>query len=170
MARSVPAKAWGETREAYTTRLKKICDEINGTLDVAEVFWSELPSSSIGRGVVCQSESRDPEGIRWGSPWDPGPQMGIRVKSTPFVAGDPPDELCPYIILIRKKKFRRVLRNCSAACFQTGSQNSFTQLLCSLLPDRLPKQLGCKGGVLEFYRAVRQPMFPNKLGCKGPRR
>ena len=32
--RSLPAKAWEETREAYTARLKKVCDDINSTLDV----------------------------------------------------------------------------------------------------------------------------------------
>lgn len=42
LARSVPAKAWEETREAYTTRLKKICDEINGTLDVEGLCRSFL--------------------------------------------------------------------------------------------------------------------------------
>ena len=30
----MPAKAWEETREAYTARLKKVCDDINSTLDV----------------------------------------------------------------------------------------------------------------------------------------
>ena len=34
LARTLPAKAWEETREAYATRLKNICDEIKSTLDV----------------------------------------------------------------------------------------------------------------------------------------
>ena len=34
LARSVPAKAWEETREQYTARLKEVCREINDNLDV----------------------------------------------------------------------------------------------------------------------------------------
>ena len=34
LARSVPAKPWEESREAYTARLKRVCEEINSTLDV----------------------------------------------------------------------------------------------------------------------------------------
>ena len=44
LARSVPAKAWEETREAYATRLKRICDEINDTLDVEGLCRSFLHS------------------------------------------------------------------------------------------------------------------------------
>ena len=34
LARSVPAKPWEESREAYTARLKRVCEDINSTLDV----------------------------------------------------------------------------------------------------------------------------------------
>ena len=43
LARSVPAKAWEETREQYTARLKSICREINETLDV-EGLCRALPA------------------------------------------------------------------------------------------------------------------------------
>ena len=34
LARTVPAQAWAETRQEYTSRLKACCDEINADLDV----------------------------------------------------------------------------------------------------------------------------------------
>ena len=34
LAKSVPAKAWEESRDAYATRLKRIVDEINKCHDV----------------------------------------------------------------------------------------------------------------------------------------
>ena len=33
-ARTVPAKAWEETREQYNTRLKNVCEDVNSTCDV----------------------------------------------------------------------------------------------------------------------------------------
>ena len=34
LARSVPPSPWEESREAYGARLKRVCEEINATLDV----------------------------------------------------------------------------------------------------------------------------------------
>ena len=42
LARSVPAKAWEETREQFTTRLKAVCRDINESLDV-EGLCRKLP-------------------------------------------------------------------------------------------------------------------------------
>ena len=42
LARTVPEKAWEETREQFTSRLKQACSEINDTLDV-EGLCQALP-------------------------------------------------------------------------------------------------------------------------------
>ena len=34
LARTVPAKAWEESREAYVARLKTVCADVNATCDV----------------------------------------------------------------------------------------------------------------------------------------
>ena len=34
LARTVPARAWEESREAYETRLKRVCEDINSDNDV----------------------------------------------------------------------------------------------------------------------------------------
>ena len=43
LARSVPAKAWEETREQYTARLKAVCRDINDNLEV-EALCRALPT------------------------------------------------------------------------------------------------------------------------------
>ena len=43
LARTVPARAWEETREAFAARLKRVGEEINGTLDV-EGLCREFPA------------------------------------------------------------------------------------------------------------------------------
>ena len=40
---SVPKKAWEENREAFTARLKKICEDIKETLDVEGLCRDLLP-------------------------------------------------------------------------------------------------------------------------------
>ena len=57
LARSVPAKAWEETREQYTARLKAICREINDTLDV-EGLCRALPAP-IAKLVERQGDRLD---------------------------------------------------------------------------------------------------------------
>ena len=46
LARSVPAKAWEESREAYGARLKRICEAINSNNDVEGLCRSFLPRIS----------------------------------------------------------------------------------------------------------------------------
>ena len=43
LGRSVPKKAWEESREAFTARLKKICEDINESLDVEGLCRDLLP-------------------------------------------------------------------------------------------------------------------------------
>ena len=43
LARTVPAKAWKESRKAYTARLKGCCEEINRDLSVAGLCRNLLP-------------------------------------------------------------------------------------------------------------------------------
>ena len=43
LGRSVPKKAWEEDREAFTARLKSVCDAINDSLDVEGLCRAFLP-------------------------------------------------------------------------------------------------------------------------------
>ena len=97
LARTVPAKAWEESREDYVARLKAVCADVNATCDV-EALCRGISEAhrSVGRperrpigAVVCG----DPRGIRWGSPRDPQPKMGIRFIYIQFFTRDPPAEL-----------------------------------------------------------------------------
>ena len=43
LGRSAPKKAWEESREAFTARLKRICEDINEPLDVEGLCRDLLP-------------------------------------------------------------------------------------------------------------------------------
>ena len=97
---------------------RRLCSEIEGSVRGCQcnmrcrglVQGVSEAHRSVGRpkrwpigAVVCG----DPRGIRWGSPRDPQPKVGIRVISVPVFTGDPPAELQAFIILISEKGERK---------------------------------------------------------------
>ena len=51
LGRSVPRKAWEESREAFTARLKEVCEDINENLDVEGLCRDFL--ARITKLVAC---------------------------------------------------------------------------------------------------------------------
>ena len=52
LGRSVPKKAWEESREAFTARLKVVCENISDTLDVEGLCRGFLPR--VEKLVACE--------------------------------------------------------------------------------------------------------------------